>query len=87
MKETTIIIIIDRETFCSIKHAETRLVITPSTERRDLLDRAGKVIAFSQRAAMRIGDRSAPRLAVVGARENITSYYATRREAVIEVRP
>jgi hypothetical protein len=66
-------------------HAQHR---ARSTERRDLLDAAGKVIAFSQRAAQRTGAREGARLTVVdNNRNNTISYYAARRETIMEVLP
>lgn len=49
MSETIVIVVIDQETFCNLAHAESRLVMTTGGARRDLLDKGGRVIAFSQR--------------------------------------
>mgnify|MGYP003394136080 CR=1 FL=1 len=80
---------IDHDTFNDLPHAKTRLVLTDSAERRDLIDDTGKVIAFSQRTPTRDGmgrtssfDRNNARHA-----ERAVKFYAVRTEQVRQVLP
>jgi hypothetical protein len=80
---------IDRATFDRTAHASTRLVLTDTAERRDLLDAGGKVIAFSQRVPLR-DERwrhtGRPRNNAHDAEYRV-SYYAVRTEKVTQVMP
>lgn len=87
MSETTIIVEIDRETFLDLPRRATRLVMTPSTARRDLLDEGGRVLAFSQRNAVRAVNRDRSQREQAREQETATTYFVVRREPVLQVLP